>query len=106
MEGTGVYRKPVFNLLEGHDLELLVVDARHIKAVPERKTDVKNAEWLADLLRHGLLRASFVSDRGQRELRELVRYRWTLIHEKTRLITRVQKVLEGAKSSSATLRPR
>ena len=58
--------------------------------------DVKDAEWLADLLRHGLLRASFVPDRGQRELRELVRYRRTLIHEKTRLITRVQKVLEGA----------
>ncbi len=96
MESTGVYWKPVFNLLEGHDFELLVVNARHTKAVPGRKTDVKDAEWLADLLRHGLLRASFVPDRGQRELRELVRYRRTLIHEKTRLITRVQKVLEGA----------
>ena len=96
MESTGVYWKPVFNLLEGRDFELLVVNARHTKAVPGRKTDVKDAEWLADLLRHGLLRASFVPDRGQRELRELVRYRRTLIHEKTRLITRVQKVLEGA----------
>ncbi|HLQ16020.1 MAG TPA: IS110 family transposase [Candidatus Eisenbacteria bacterium] len=96
MESTGVYWKPVFNLLEGRDFELLVVNARHTKAVPGRKTDVKDAEWLADLLRHGLLRASFVPDRSQRELRELVRYRRTLIHEKTRLITRVQKVLEGA----------
>ncbi len=96
MESTGVYWKPVFNLLEGRDFELLVVNARHVKAVPGRKTDVKDAEWLADLLRHGLMRASFVPDRKQRELRELVRYRRTLIQEKTRLITRVQKVLEGA----------
>lgn len=96
MESTGVYWKPVFNLLEGRDFELLVVNARHVKAVPGRKTDVKDAEWLADLLRHGLMRASFVPDRNQRELRELVRYRRTLIQEKTRLITRVQKVLEGA----------
>ena len=96
MESTGVYWKPVFNLLEGREFELLVVNARHVKAVPGRKTDVKDAEWLADLLRHGLMRASFVPDRNQRELRELVRYRRTLIQEKTRLITRVQKVLEGA----------
>ncbi len=96
MESTGVYWKPVFNVLEGRDFELLVVNARHVKAVPGRKTDVKDAEWLADLLRHGLMRPSFVPDRNQRELRELVRYRRTLIQEKTRLITRVQKVLEGA----------
>ncbi len=96
MESTGVYWKPVFNLLEGRDFELLVVNARHVKAVPGRKTDVKDAEWLADLLRHGLMKPSFVPDRNQRELRELVRYRRTLIQEKTRLITRVQKVLEGA----------
>jgi len=84
------------NLLEDRDFELMVVNARHVKAVPGRKTDVKDAEWLAELLRHGLLRASFVPDRAQRELRELVRYRRTLIQEKARLVTRVQKVLESS----------
>jgi transposase len=96
MESTGVYWKPVFNLLEGSDLELLVVNARHIKAVPGRKTDVKDAEWIADLLRHGLLQASFVPNREQRELRELVRYRRTLIEQRSHEVQRVQKVLEGA----------
>lgn len=95
MESTGVYWMPVFNLLEDRAFEVLVVNARHVKAVPGRKTDVKDAEWLADLLRHGLLRASFVPDRAQRELRELVRYRRTLIQERARLVTRVQKVLEA-----------
>ena len=70
MESTGVYWKPVWNLLEGQ-FQLLLVNARHVKQVPGRKTDVKDCEWLADLLRHGLLRASFVPDRPQRELREL-----------------------------------
>ena len=74
MESTGVYWKPVWNLLE-EQFALLLVNARHVKAVPGRKTDVKDAEWLADLLRHGLLRGSFVPDRPQRELRELTRYR-------------------------------
>jgi transposase len=96
MESTGVYWKPIFNVLEVEDFELVVVNARHTKAVPGRKTDVKDAEWLADLLRHGLLRASFIPDRWQRELRELVRYRKTLVEERSRLITRVQKLLEGA----------
>jgi len=96
MESTGVYWKPVFNLLEGCELELLVVNARHIKAVPGRKTDVKDAEWIADLLRHGLLQASFVPNREQRELRELVRYRRTLIEQRSHEVQRVQKVLEGA----------
>ena len=96
MESTGVYWRPVFNLLEGRAFELLVVNARHVKAVPGRKTDVKDAEWLAELLRYGLMRASFIPDRAQRELRDLVRYRRTLIQEKARLITRVQKLLEGA----------
>ena len=75
MESTGVYWKPVYNLLEGTGLSLLVVNAQHIKAVPGRKTDVKDAEWIASLLRHGLVRASYIPDRPQRELRELVRYR-------------------------------
>jgi len=96
MESTGVYWKPIFNILETRDFELIVVNARHVKAVPGRKTDLKDAEWLADLLRHGLLRPSFIPDRWQRELRELVRYRKTLVEERSRLVTRVQKLLEGA----------
>src|SRR3989442_2163751 len=95
MESTGVYWKPVWNLLEER-FTLLLVNARHVKAVPGRKTDVRDSEWLADLLRHGLLRASFVADRSQRELRELVRYRKTLVEERARMVTRIQKVLEGA----------
>lgn len=96
MESTGVYWKPVYNLLEGGGVELLVVNARHMRAVPGRKTDVRDAEWIADLLRHGLLKASFIPDRPQRELRELVRYRRTLIEERGREAQRLHKVLEGA----------
>ena len=96
MESTGVYWKPIYNLLEGTDLGLLVVNARHIKAVPGRKTDVKDAEWIADLLRHGLLRGSYIPDRPQRELRELVRYRRRLIEERSREAERLHKTLEGA----------
>src|SRR5213082_2931935 len=95
MESTGVFWKPLFNLLEDR-FQLLLVNARHIKAVPGRKTDVKDCEWLADLLRHGLLRASFVPDRPQRELRELTRYRTTLVRERAAEINRLQKTLEGA----------
>ena len=95
MEATGVYWKPVWNLLED-EFTLLLVNARHIKAVPGRKTDVKDCEWLADLLRHGLLRASFVPDRPQRELRELTRYRTALVRERAAEIQRVHKTLEGA----------
>jgi transposase len=96
MESTGVYWKPVYNLLEDQGIELLVVNAQHMKALPGRKTDVKDAEWIADLLRHGLLRASFIPDRGQRELRELVRYRRRLIDQRSDVVRRLQKVLEGA----------
>jgi transposase len=96
MESTGVYWKPVYNLLENRGLELLVVNARHIKNVPGRKTDVKDAEWIADLLRHGLLRASFIPGRDERELRELVRYRRTVIEQRAHDVQRIQKVLEGA----------
>jgi transposase len=95
MESTGVYWKPVWNLLEGQ-FELLLVNAQHIKAVPGRKTDVQDSEWIADLLRHGLLRASFVPDRAQRELRELTRYRASLVRERSREVNRLQKTLEGA----------
>jgi transposase len=82
---------------------LLVVNARHVKAVPGRKTDVKDSEWLCDLLRHGLLRASFIPDKAQRERRELVRSRTTLIRERASEINRIQKVLEGATSKLASV---
>src|SRR5258708_1756653 len=93
MEGTGVYWKPVYNLLEG-SFELLVVNAQHIKAVPGRKTDTKDAEWIADLLQHGLLKASFIPGAPQRELRELTRYRVRLTEERAREVKRIQKTLE------------
>lgn len=96
MESTGVFWKPIYNLLEAEDIETLVVNAKHIKAVPGRKTDVKDAEWIAQLLKHGLLRGSYIPDRDQRELRELVRYRRALIQERSREISRLQKILEGA----------
>ena len=95
MESTGVSWKPVSNLLED-DFTLLLVNARHVKAVPGRKTDAKDCEWLADLLRHGLLQASFVPDRPQRELRELTRDRTSLVRERTAAANRLQKTLEGA----------
>jgi transposase len=96
MESTGVFWKPIVNLLEAEEIQFLVVNAQHMKAVPGRKTDVKDAEWICDLLRHGLLKASYIPDRNQRELRELVRYRRSLIQERAREHNRVQKVLEGA----------
>jgi len=95
MESTGVYWKPIWNVLEGQ-VALLLANAQHIKRVPGRKTDVQDAEWIADLLRHGLLTASFVPDRAQRELRELTRYRLALVRERSREVQRVQKTLEGA----------
>jgi transposase len=96
MESTSVYWKPIVNLLESEGIEFLVVNAQHMKALPGRKTDVKDAEWIAQLLRHGLLKASFIPDRTQRELRELVRYRRSIIEERARQHNRIQKVLEGA----------
>ncbi len=102
MESTGVYWKPIYNLLEDR-FTLMVVNAQHIKAVPGRKTDVKDAEWIADLLRHGLLRGSFIPDRSMRELRELGRYRRTLIQDRNRIINRIQKTLEGANIKLASV---
>jgi transposase len=93
MEATGVYWKPLFNLLEGH-LQVLVVNAQHIKAVPGHKTDVKDAEWIADLLQHGLLKASFIPSSAQRELRDLTRYRTNLVEERARVVNRLHKTLE------------
>jgi transposase len=95
MESTGVYWKPLWNLLEDR-FSLVLANAQHVKAVPGRKTDVRDCEWLADLLRHGLLRASFVPPRPQRELRELTRYRTALIRERAAEVNRLQKTLEGA----------
>ena len=96
MESTASYWKPLYNILESSDLKAMVVNASHIKAVPGRKTDVKDAEWIADLLQHGLLKASYIPDKDQRELRELVRYRKSLVGERTRELNRLQKMLEGA----------
>jgi transposase len=95
MESTGVYWKPIYNLLEGW-FELLVVNAHHLKTVPGRKTDMRDAEWIADLLRHGLLRGSFIPSREQRELRDLTRYRRSLVEDRARVLNRLQKVLEDA----------
>jgi transposase len=95
MESTGVFWQPVWNLLEERFV-LVLVNAHHIKQVPGRKTDVADSEWIADLLRHGLLKASFVPDRDQRELRELTRYRTTLMQERAAEVNRLQKTLEGA----------
>jgi transposase len=95
MESTGVYWQPIWNLLEER-FSLLLVNAHHVKQVPGRKTDVKDSEWLAQLLRLGLLRPSFIPERAQRELRELVRYRTSLIQERTAHVNRLQKVLESA----------
>lgn len=96
MESTGVYWKPLYNLFELMELDVMVVNAAHMKAVPGRKTDVKDAEWIAELLQHGLLKASFIPSREQRELRELTRYRKSLTEECSRELNRLQKVLEGA----------
>jgi len=95
MESSGVYWQPVFNVLEELGFVVLVANAHHIKAVPGRKTDVKDAEWIADLLRHGLLRPSFIPERSQRELRELTRHRRSLIQERSQVRNRIQKLLEG-----------
>ncbi|MGE5582382.1 MAG: IS110 family transposase [Bacillota bacterium] len=96
MESTGVYWKPIYNILEATGIKILVVNAHHIKNVPGRKTDVKDSEWIADLLQHGLLHGSYIPDRDQRELRELVRYRTKLTQERSREVNRIQKVLEAA----------
>lgn len=102
MESTGEYWKPVFNILEGN-FEVLLVNAQHVKAVPGRKTDVSDAEWLADLLRHGLLRASFIPPVAQRDLRDLTRFRSTFVRERATLVNRVQKVLEDANIKLASV---
>jgi transposase len=95
MESTGVYWKPVFNILES-EFSVMVVNAQHIKHVPGRKTDINDAQWIAELLQHGLITGSFIPERPQRDLRDLVRYRTSLIQDRTKEANRVQKVLEDA----------
>jgi transposase len=95
MESTGVFWKPIWNVLEDR-FTILLVNPRHVKQVPGRKTDVSDAEWLAQLLQHGLLQASFVPPTPIRELRDLTRHRTSLLHERTRAVNRIHKVLEDA----------
>jgi transposase len=95
MESTGEYWKPVFNILE-NNFEVIIVNAQHISKVPGRKTDQSDAEWIAELMQYGLLKASFIPPLGQRELRELTRYRSTFVRERATLANRVQKALESA----------
>ena len=102
MESTGEYWKPVFNLLEG-GFEVILVNAQHVKQVPGRKTDVKDAEWLAELLSYGLLKASFIPAKPQRDLRDLTRYRRNLVQERARVVNRLQKVLEHANIKLASV---
>ena len=96
LESTGVFWKPVYNCLEEHFDQVLLVNARDIKQVPGRKTDVRDSEWIAQLLQFGLLRGSFVPARRQRELRDLTRHRTTLVEEHTRVVNRLHKVLQDA----------
>src|SRR5262249_54905194 len=103
MESTGVYWKPVFYLLEGRFTALLLVNAQHIKHVPGRKTDVKDSEWIAQLLQCGLLRGSFVPPPGIRQLRDLTRQRSQLVADRARVANRVQKVLEDANIKLASV---
>jgi transposase len=102
MESTAEYWKPIYNILEDN-FEVWLVNAQHIKAVPGRKTDVKDSEWIAELLRYGLIRASFVPPEGQRELRELTRMRSTFVKERATLVNRLQKVLESANINLASV---
>ncbi len=104
MEGTGVYWRPVYNVLEEDgQFNLLVVNAAHVKKVPGRKTDVSDAEWLGELLRFGLVRGSFIPSKEQREQRDLLRYRKSLVEERTREVQRVQKILETANIKLASV---
>jgi transposase len=102
LESTGVYWKPIYNLLEGR-FTLLLVNAKHVKHVPGRKTDVKDCQWLAQLLQCGLLKGSFIPERPQRELRDLTRHRSQLVAEKTRVANRIQQVLEDANIKLGTV---
>jgi len=95
MESTSVYWQPIYNILEGQ-LEVLLVNAHHMKQAPGRKTDIKDAKWLAQLLQYGLVRRSFIPDRQQRELRDVMRYRQSVVDVRNRVAKRAQKILEDA----------
>jgi transposase len=103
MESTGVYWRPVFNLLENEERTVTLVNAQHLKAVPGHKTDIKDSEWLADLLRYGLVKASFIPPAPIRELRELTRARKTLVQQRADAVNRVHKLLEGANIKLASV---
>ncbi len=102
LESTGVYWHPVYNILE-EGRTVILVNPQHMKAVPGRKTDIKDSEWLADLLRHGLLQPSFIPPKPIRELRDLTRYRKSLVGERTQEVNRLQKLLEGANIKLASV---
>jgi len=102
MESTGVFWKPIFNILESR-FTVLLVNARHLKQVPGRKSDIRDCQWIAQLLQCGLLKGSFIPPRPQRELRDLTRHRTQLVEEKTRTINRIQKVLEDANIKLASV---
>ena len=102
MESTGVFWKPIFNILESR-LVVLLVNARHLKQVPGRKSDVRDCQWIAQLLQCGLLKGSFIPPPPQRELRDLTRHRTQLVEAKTRTINRIQKVLEDANIKLASV---
>jgi transposase len=102
MESTGVYWKPVFNLLEGQ-FAVIVVNAERSKALRGRKTDVADAEWIADLLRHGLLQGSFIPSAQQRALRDLTRFRTSLVNDRVRAVNRLQKTLEDGNIKLASV---
>ena len=102
MESTGAYWKPIHNILE-ENFEVLLVNARYIKQVPGRKTGVKDAEWIVELLRHGFLRGSFIPPVGQCELRELTRHRTNFVHERVTLVNRIHKRLESANVKLASV---
>jgi transposase len=102
LESTGVYWKPVFNILEA-DLEVILANARHIKNVPGRKTDVRDCQWIAQLLQHGLIKASFIPPKEIRELRELTRARKKLIQQRATVVNRIQKTLEDANIKLASV---
>lgn len=102
MESTGVYWKPIWNILEGH-MELLLVNARHLKTVPGRKTDVKDCEWIAQLMQYGLLKASFVPSPEIRQWRDLTRHRTKLTDQHTAVVNRLHKVLEDGNIKLSTV---
>ncbi len=95
MESTASYWKPLYNVLEATDMKVIVANPQHIKNIPGKKTDVKDSEWIADLLRHGLCPSSFIPDRSQRELREQLKYRQSLVWNRAAELNRLQKMLEG-----------